>query len=77
MRKKQAVHFSDEQYDDMFIDDDKGTGQQTDNAVLRSIRNKYPRTEEGMKEKIHSLEQEVIKLQLQNMHLSTKARDLG
>lgn len=65
--------------DDMYIDDevDKGAGKLTNGRELDLIRSDYSRKEKHMQDIIHSLEEEVIKLQLENMLLSVTTPGIG
>ncbi|KJA23803.1 hypothetical protein HYPSUDRAFT_200949 [Hypholoma sublateritium FD-334 SS-4] len=67
--------------DDMYIDDEvsknclglssnKGTGRRTSSEELPSRNEYHHQNETRLKDRIHSLEQEVIKLQLWNMQLT-------
>lgn len=54
-----------------------GTGKLIDSGKLNSMRDYHHRKEKRMEERIRSLEQELIKLQLQNSQLSANAANRG
>lgn len=77
--KDQPSFASDNSSDSMYTDDDvtkdrsglsSGKGKPINNQELDLLRNDYSRKEKEMQYMIHSLEQEVIKLQLQNRQLA-------
>lgn len=79
---------SDSSSDDMYVGDKvskkpsgksslKGAGNSTKGQESDTAQKDYHRKEKDSKERIHSLEQEVIKLQLQNSYLTIKKPSVG